>query len=127
MSPILAQPATRRADRSSPSAPTRPREFVRQARTPVGGVAREPSAGRVPDRCSCPERNHFSVVADYADAQSALTRATLGAVLNRRHAGPARARRERRATAGAAGHGTSGSVTATSNRANAAILVSIWK
>jgi hypothetical protein len=24
-----------------------------------------------------PDRNHFSVIADYADAQSALTRATL--------------------------------------------------
>jgi arylformamidase len=75
MSPILAQPATDApivvavgADETS--------EFVRQA----GLLWEAWPANRPRGACGpmlVPDRNHFSVIADYADAQSALTRATL--------------------------------------------------
>jgi arylformamidase len=75
MSPVLAQPATDApivvavgADETS--------EFLRQA----GLLWEAWPANRPRGACGpmlVPDRNHFSVIADYADAQSALTRATL--------------------------------------------------
>jgi len=75
MSPILVQPATDApivvavgADETS--------EFLRQA----GLLWEAWPANRPRGACGpmlVPDRNHFSVIADYADAQSALTRATL--------------------------------------------------
>jgi arylformamidase len=74
-SPILARPATHApivvavgADETS--------EFVRQAQLLWDAwPANRPQGAAGPMRI--PQRNHFSVIADYADAQSALTRATL--------------------------------------------------
>jgi len=76
LSPILARPATDApvvvavgADETA--------EFVRQAQLLwEAWPANRPPGAAGP--MLIPERNHFSVVADYADAQSALTRATLG-------------------------------------------------
>ena len=75
MSPILARPATDAAIVVAVGA-DETSEFVRQAQLMFDAwPGNRPPGATAP--MVIPQRNHFSVVVDYADARSALTRATL--------------------------------------------------